>query len=67
MEETAIVTGMRTAADKTIVSYELNLSGLATTCHMKFLGKIISSTDSPNSSVDSVQELAGKPERAQLA
>lgn len=34
-EKTVIVTGIRLAADTTIVSYDLNLNGLATTCHRK--------------------------------
>ena len=39
-DKEAIVTGVRTAADKRIVSYTLDLNGVQTTHHCKFLRKI---------------------------
>ena len=38
-DKEAIVTGVRTAADERIVSNTLDLNGVQTTHHCKFLGK----------------------------
>ena len=37
----AVITGVRTAADTTIVSYNLDIGGLRSTRHRKFLRKIV--------------------------
>ena len=37
----AVVTGIRTAADKTIVSYNLDIGGLQSKRHIKFLRKTV--------------------------
>ena len=36
-----VITAVRTAADKTIVTYNLDIGGQQSTCHRKFLRKIV--------------------------
>ena len=50
----AVVTGVRTSADKTIVSYNLDIAGLQSTRHRKFLRKVVGLTDQDEAAVKSV-------------
>lgn len=57
MEKIATITWIRTAADKTIVRYEFDLNGLASTRHRKFGCKIVPSPDPLNTRADQAQKL----------
>ena len=55
----AVVTGGRTSADKTIVSYNLDIAGLQSTRHRKFLRKVV---DLPNQDETAVEPVPNADE-----
>ena len=60
----AVVTGIRTSADKTIVSYNLDIRVLQSTRHRKFLRKLV---DLPNHDEAAVETFPNADEGVMMA